>query len=66
MRRDLVSRGGRSAIGPSFADVTFTGTYDGTSLKGNISVEGYSLDFTGTKPTNAALAGVGTVEGGAR
>jgi hypothetical protein len=55
-----------TSIGPSFADVTFTGTYDGTSLKGNISVEGYSLDFTGTKPTNAALAGVGTVEGGAR
>ena len=38
--------------GESFADVTFTGTYDGTSLKGNISVQGYSIDFTGTKPTN--------------
>lgn len=34
-----------------FADVTFTGTYDGTSLKGNISVEGYSIDFTGAKPS---------------
>lgn len=39
-------------IGESFADVTFTGTFDGTSLKGNISVQSYSIDFTGTKPTN--------------
>ena len=39
-------------IGESFADVTFTGTFDGTTLKGNISVAGYSIDFTGTKPTN--------------
>ncbi len=37
-------------IGQNFADVTFSGTYDGTSLKGNISVEGYSIDFTGAKP----------------
>ena len=43
-------------IGESFADVTFSGTYDGTSLKGNISVEGYSIDFTGSKPGGAALA----------
>jgi imidazolonepropionase-like amidohydrolase len=39
-------------IGESFADVTFTGTFDGTTLKGNISVQGYSIDFTGTKPVN--------------
>lgn len=38
-----------------FADVTFSGTYDGTSLKGNIAVEGYSIDFTGTKPSAASL-----------
>ena len=48
-------------IGPSFANVTFNGTFDGTSLKGNISVQGFSIDFTGTKPTNnsslAELAG---------
>jgi imidazolonepropionase-like amidohydrolase len=31
-------------------DVTFTGTFDGTSLKGTISVQGIELDFTGTKP----------------
>jgi imidazolonepropionase-like amidohydrolase len=33
------------------ADVVFSGTFDGTSLKGNISVQGFSLDFTGVKPT---------------
>ena len=41
-------------IGQNFADVTFTGTYDGTALKGNISVEGYSIDFTGTKPSGTS------------
>jgi hypothetical protein len=41
-------------IGPSFADVTFNGTFDGTSLKGSISVQGFSIDFTGTKPTNSS------------
>ena len=34
-------------------DVTFSGTFDGTSLKGTISVLGMSLDFTGVKPGNA-------------
>ena len=34
--------------GPS--DVIFSGTFDGTSLKGSISVLGLSLDFTGVKP----------------
>lgn len=40
-------------------DVHFTGTFDGTSLKGTISLEGFSTDFTGTKPTARAdsLAG---------
>jgi imidazolonepropionase-like amidohydrolase len=32
------------------ADVTFSGTFDGSSLKGNISVLGFSIDFTGVKP----------------
>jgi len=31
------------------ADVTFTGTFDGTSLKGTLSTVGIDLDFTGTK-----------------
>lgn len=44
-------------IGESFADVTFSGTFDGTSLKGTISVQGFSTDFTGAKPTtNSSLA----------
>src|SRR5437016_45432 len=32
------------------ADVTFSGTFDGSSLKGSIRVLGLSLDFTGVKP----------------
>jgi hypothetical protein len=52
-------------MGPSFADVTFTGTFDGTSLKGNISVQGFSIDFTGTKPTqNSSLAEISSVRQG--
>ena len=33
-------------------DVTFSGTFDGTTLKGSIGVMGMSLDFTGVKPGN--------------
>jgi imidazolonepropionase-like amidohydrolase len=36
------------------ADVTFSGMFDGTSLKGNIRVQGFSLDFTGVKPGAAS------------
>jgi hypothetical protein len=32
------------------SDVLFTGTFDGTSMKGSISVQGFNIDFTGTKP----------------
>jgi imidazolonepropionase-like amidohydrolase len=32
------------------ADVLFTGTFDGTTLKGSISVQGLDIEFTGTKP----------------
>jgi imidazolonepropionase-like amidohydrolase len=32
------------------ADVLFTGTFDGTSVKGSISVQGLDIEFTGTKP----------------
>jgi imidazolonepropionase-like amidohydrolase len=35
-------------------DVVFTGTFDGSTLKGNIDVMGYSIEFTGTKPTAQA------------
>ena len=41
--------------GPS--DVVFSGTFDGTSLKGSISVLGFTIDFTGVKPGAAVLGG---------
>jgi hypothetical protein len=47
------------------ADVVFSGTFDGTTLKGNISVPGFSLDFTGVKPTSISTA-VASVFGGAQ
>jgi imidazolonepropionase-like amidohydrolase len=37
-------------IDDSPSDVIFTGTLDGTSMKGSISVKGLTIDFTGTKP----------------
>lgn len=37
-------------------DVVFSGTFDGTSLKGTIDVMGYSIDFTGIKPGEHAVA----------
>jgi len=40
------------------ADVLFTGTFDGTTMKGSISVQGFETDFTGTKPgARATIAG---------
>jgi len=39
------------------ADVVFTGTFDGSALKGTISVLGYLIDFTGSKPTAAMRMG---------
>ena len=38
-------------------DATFSGTFDGNSLKGAISVLGLSIDFTGVKPGSTALRG---------
>jgi len=46
-------------------DVTFSGTFDGTSLKGAISVLTFSLDFTGVKPTKDSSIAA-TVLGGAQ
>jgi hypothetical protein len=40
------------SIGPSFADVSFNGTFDGTTIKGTINVQDYSIDFTGVRPAN--------------
>ena len=45
-------------------DVTFSGTFDGTSLKGNIAVMGLSLDFTGVKP--GAVSSTTVTLGGAQ
>ena len=47
-------------------DVIFSGTFDGTTLKGSISVSGLALsfDFTGVKPGAAASATSGS--GGAK
>jgi hypothetical protein len=42
-------------------DVLFTGTFDGATMKGSISVQGFETDFTGTKPGIRA-----TVVGGAQ
>lgn len=51
----------------SYTDVDFNGTFDGTTMKGTISVEGYSIDFTGVKPgAAAALAALTNQEGAAQ
>jgi hypothetical protein len=47
------------------ADVNFSGTFDGTSLKGSITVQGFSLDFTGVKPSTNSSAS-SAVLGGAQ
>src|SRR6266852_3761073 len=38
-------------------DATFSGTFDGTSLKGAISVLGLPIDFTGVQPGSSAVRG---------
>lgn len=40
-------------MGPQPTDITFTGTFEGGSMKGSISVSGFSVDFTGTRPGSA-------------
>jgi imidazolonepropionase-like amidohydrolase len=50
-------------------DVIFSGTFDGTSLKGTISAMGYSIDFTGVKAgagPSGAVASVASIAGGAQ
>ena len=44
------------------SDVTFTGTFEGSSMKGSISALGYTFDFTGSKPSASTSA----MAGGAR
>ena len=38
------------------SDVVFSGTLDGSTVKGTIDVLGYSIEFTGTKPSAQAAA----------
>ena len=41
-------------------DVTFSGTFDANSMKGLVSVTGFSTDFTGTKPgTHSSASATG-------
>ena len=40
-------------------DVNFSGTFDGMTLKGTISVPGFTLDFTGVKPSGNAATVLG-------
>jgi hypothetical protein len=47
-------------IEDSPADVLFTGTFDGTTMKGSISVHEFETEFTGTKPGTRAIVGGGT------
>jgi imidazolonepropionase-like amidohydrolase len=55
-------------IQDSPSDVVFSGTFDATSLKGSIAVQGFNIDFTGTKPSSNSLAANETTnaEGDAR
>ena len=41
------------------ADAIFTGTFDGTSLKGSISVQGLDIEFTGKRPGSRQMTGGG-------
>jgi hypothetical protein len=47
--------------GPS--DVVFSGTFDGSSLKGAISVLGFTIDFTGVKPTEKSSSSTSALGG---
>jgi hypothetical protein len=48
--------------GPS--DVIFSGVFDGTSLKGTISVLGFSIDFTGVRPMENSSSAAAASGGG--
>jgi hypothetical protein len=46
------------------ADVTFSGTFDGITLKGSINVQGLNIEFTGVKPTERQLVSRKSMAGG--
>jgi hypothetical protein len=47
------------SIEGSSSDVVFTGTFEGTSMKGSIQAMGYNFEFTGNKPTRMAAVQAG-------
>ena len=47
------------AIEGSSGDVVFTGTFEGTSMKGSIQAMGYTFEFSGTKPMRMAAGQAG-------
>ena len=47
------------SIEGSSSDVLFTGTFEGTSMKGSIQAMGYTFEFSGTKPTRMAAVHAG-------
>ena len=47
------------SIEGSSGDVVFTGTFEGTSMKGSIQAMGYTFEFSGTKPTRMAAVQAG-------
>lgn len=50
------------SIEGSSGDVVFTGTFEGTSMKGSIQAMGYNIEFTGSKPTRMAAVQAGGVQ----
>jgi len=47
------------SIEGSSGDVVFTGTFEGTSMKGSIQAMGYTFEFSGAKPTRMAAVQAG-------
>jgi len=50
------------SIEGSSSDVVFTGTFEGTSMKGSIQAMGYTFEFSGTKPTRIAGVQAGSAQ----
>lgn len=43
-------------------DVVFAGTFDGNTMKGSISVQGYNIEFTATRPRPKSSAELSSVD----
>jgi len=46
-------------MGGGTSDITFSGTFEGTSMKGSISVGGFNVDFTGARPGGGRAISLG-------